>query len=264
MSASPASVVGSPMGLGCWNTNCPTYNPSSFLGCSRCANALYCGRDCQHADWKRHKVTCVPTLVSTVESFNRLMASAMSDQDFSPLLEFIDSLNANQIAIDMRSAMISAMVSAGLIGTALQVISALNVEMQPREIKKVLNLLVSARAFAMLDEIGEGCYGEYMTNRMAEIFATSGGQISRAKADVSNALILPDQMQENIYKARKQIDALSRYESFKGKMDETVQELFTGVDTLPDVYERGHSMRSSASSSFIRNAYIFELLQKFS
>lgn len=32
-----------------------------FLRCSRCMFAYYCGRDCQVADWKRHRETCKPS-----------------------------------------------------------------------------------------------------------------------------------------------------------------------------------------------------------
>jgi len=31
-----------------------------FKRCSRCKQASYCGAECQHADWKRHKKTCAP------------------------------------------------------------------------------------------------------------------------------------------------------------------------------------------------------------
>jgi len=31
-----------------------------FKRCSRCKQASYCGAECQHADWKRHKKTCEP------------------------------------------------------------------------------------------------------------------------------------------------------------------------------------------------------------
>ncbi|KAJ1481591.1 hypothetical protein T484DRAFT_1625465 [Baffinella frigidus] len=32
----------------------------SFKRLSRCNNGSYCGAECQRADWKQHKKTCVP------------------------------------------------------------------------------------------------------------------------------------------------------------------------------------------------------------
>ncbi len=261
VSASPAPASASSGRLVCWNKTCHTDNPSYFLGCSRCATALYCGKDCQQVDWKIHRVSCVQTIASIAESFNRLMTSAMSDEDFAPLREFIDSLNAIPVAEDMRSEMIFSMISAGLIGTTLQVISTLNPEMQLKEMKKVLNHLVRIRAFEVLDQIKNGHYQEHMTEAMTFKCTEFEHQISAAKREVGDASISIDQMLEIINKGRKQIGALGRFESFKGKMDATVQELFTRVNTLSDLYEKAHDMRSSASSSFIRNAYIFQLLQ---
>jgi hypothetical protein len=33
---------------------------TTFKKCSRCRSALYCSAECQHADWKQHKLACAP------------------------------------------------------------------------------------------------------------------------------------------------------------------------------------------------------------
>merc|ERR1712098_767287 len=36
-------------------------NTKSLKRCSRCFGVVYCGRECQRADWRRHKPLCRPT-----------------------------------------------------------------------------------------------------------------------------------------------------------------------------------------------------------
>ena len=47
---------------GCWSPNCSipgrTLERSKTMCCSRCRNVIYCSRECQVADWSRHKPFC--------------------------------------------------------------------------------------------------------------------------------------------------------------------------------------------------------------
>ena len=68
--------LGIPLGMGCWNPACrrvapvvlPRTNPrrsssdrrgqERFKNCQKCRAAHYCSRDCQKADWRRHRDIC--------------------------------------------------------------------------------------------------------------------------------------------------------------------------------------------------------------
>ena len=71
-----AEGLGIPLGMGCWNPACrrvapvvlPRANPrrsssdrreqERFKNCQKCRAAHYCSRDCQKADWRRHRDIC--------------------------------------------------------------------------------------------------------------------------------------------------------------------------------------------------------------
>ncbi|KAI9018852.1 hypothetical protein DFJ74DRAFT_675133 [Hyaloraphidium curvatum] len=54
----------------CENADCPVRSEkkSSMQRYSRCRAVMYCGAECQKADWRRHKRTCKPALPSEAAS----------------------------------------------------------------------------------------------------------------------------------------------------------------------------------------------------
>ena len=42
----------------CSNPDCKNEKATKFKRCSRCWSVAYCGAECQHAHWKKHKPSC--------------------------------------------------------------------------------------------------------------------------------------------------------------------------------------------------------------
>lgn len=64
--------------------SCATCGKKAKLICSRCRASRYCGRDCQHAGWARHKHVC--RALGTFAAARGAMADALRGGD-SPLIE---------------------------------------------------------------------------------------------------------------------------------------------------------------------------------
>ena len=76
MKLEEAEALGVPVGMGCWNPRCRRVAPvvlpkghpersssdrqgqTRFKSCKACRCAHYCSRECQTADWPRHKNNC--------------------------------------------------------------------------------------------------------------------------------------------------------------------------------------------------------------
>jgi hypothetical protein len=57
-----------------------------FKRCSACKEALYCGAECQHANWKRHKKTCKPPL--SLYDVSENVNAANATRDWRGVLKF--------------------------------------------------------------------------------------------------------------------------------------------------------------------------------
>lgn len=70
----------------CWYEACDQ-KENATKRCARCRQAIYCGKECQRADWAVHKVTCEPKVKSSINpTQENFLSERVSSVDFSNIM----------------------------------------------------------------------------------------------------------------------------------------------------------------------------------